>query len=375
MFFFYQNFVFMSYILSFKLTVVLGMIMQAALICLIVLSIAVVCCSVQDFEKLHSNTRDWCNYIKSTLEPKAIFYNRMGKCGSTSLSAVLDRQVNHTAQVTTLHMSNKYWKIDYYQNKVRAKMLLTQMKNALQSAEHVVLDGHWRFVHFNSTDGTKIENINLLRECKSRVISHLVYHMFDSSYATKAMADGTYNQLIFGEPLDTREDLVTVKASAVACLSNYSCIRNIPNLTEQFHDGSMVENSCGSQCAMEMDSTNRSLYDGAVRNILDPKQGYVLVGVLEEFPAYLKLLECVYPTIFRDAHALYSKDPIHYKASSAYTVTPAMLRLAQEVCRPQDSAFYDQVRTVFDRRYKAMKSHPHMCCRTTNDISDDTINA
>jgi len=330
--------------------------------------------------ELDAETSAWCNYIRTTPEPTVIAYNRIGKCGSSTMERIIDRQVNTSRQyehdLHAWHTDSSFWTqpgkhpqqqitSKQHQELLREHVLRTVDEAKQGPGTRLIVDGHWNLVDLASghlRDGsppTAVQYIQLSRSCEPRIKSHLLYHLHDSVAAQHAKRTGHYRNFI-GTAMGIPGGTVQMKR----CLSNYSCLADMPIAREVLYDGAVLDYFCDADCVRAHRFESRLA--GAMQRVRSPKDGgYAVVGVLEELNQFLELLECAFPGAFQGAAMANVLTPIHSNNSTVHSSdgsNAALDRFAHGTCITE-SHLYDQILTTAARRHKAMKAHPERCCR------------
>ena len=206
--------------------------------------------------------KEWCHYISNSNEPSILIFNRLMKCGSSTMNSIISKL--QTNQIATnqpsfyFHSQNGIeWRrtksIDLYQS------LQKILKDSNQS--RMIIEGHFEWKSFESIKTSQMEYFQLLRNCPDRHTSNFFYRL--PSHGKKI-------------------DLTTL-----TCLLNESCVEQIEDINSMIPDDYSIS-FCGKPC-----QANQAI------EFVKPKQGkFILVGLLEYFIQFLEILECVYPTFF-----------------------------------------------------------------------------
>jgi len=300
------------------------------------------------------DAKHWCEYLQKTPEPDIILYNRLAKCGSTTIKMLFSTLSSKNNFVS--HSVDKiYWRDLDLDKKLRTNFL-TEINDIMSSNDKLVVDGHWFHTEFSNNElkGVSFENIQLLRECKSRKHSKFFYGLFDSSDAVhaKSLGDKAYEKF--------KHEYIRSDISVNACLKDYDCIKG----TRKFDRSDLeIRALCGSTCK---DLNLGDDINGAYKNTHDPNS-FTIIGSLEKFPEFLEMLECAYPTILENIKDLYVKDQTHGMEGSHNSVySPAMTKILNEACDPSFNGYvdlYDNLIKLFDDRYKYMVENRNSCCR------------
>ena len=300
------------------------------------------------------DAKHWCEYLQTTPEPDIILYNRLAKCGSTTMKMLFSTLASKNNFVS--HSVNKiYWQDLDLDKKLRTKFL-TEINDIMSSNDKLVVDGHWFHTQFSNNElkGITFENIQLLRECKSRKHSKFFYGLFDSSEAVQAknLGEKAYEKF--------KHEYIRSDVSVNACLKDYDCIKG----SRKFDRADLeIRALCGSTCK---DMNLGDDVTGAYINTHDP-HSFAVIGSLEKIPEFLEMLECAYPTILENIKDLYLKEQTHGMEGSHNSVySPAMTKILNEACDPEFNGYvnlYDNLIKLFDDRYKYMLENSNICCR------------
>ncbi len=243
----------------------------------------------------HSISLDlWCSYLQEYPEPSFLFYNRLGKAGSTTMREYL-RILSKRNHFSSIDMTPNYW-LDFEDNQSIKNSFEKQILDKYSTNHHpVIVNGHWAQYLFNSSTflSKHLEYFQLIRNCSTIATSHLLYNLFDSSAAKHA------NQ---SNPLRVRQILRINNQSNVTieeCLQNEECISK-SHYFDRF-DQTLLTALCGKQCQKNYahvagDHHNNTARLGVLSNLHNPLV-FTIIGVLEHLPAFFSLLECVYPTL------------------------------------------------------------------------------
>ena len=130
-----------------------------------------------DYTTDKNDAKNWCDYLQSTPEPDIILYNRLAKCGSTTMKMLFTTLSEQNGQFVSHSVDKVFWRDLDIDKDLRTKFL-AEVNDIMAESEKLVVDGHWFHTQFSSTElkGVSFENIQLLRECKSRYHHHHHYH-------------------------------------------------------------------------------------------------------------------------------------------------------------------------------------------------------
>lgn len=347
---------------------------------------------------------DWCENIKTTPEPKVLIYNRMPKCGSSSVNSLFE-QVKIKNKFTKFSSNQKSWYIDFEDEKNRdltkqfqkfTKHLLAhdgklQGNPSNEMLKPVLLEGHWNQHTFNQGffgANVSLEYIQLIRGCNTRRRSAMFYFLFESDSANKAKGNGT-------EAYDRYKraylDITDNSTTAETCIRDYDCLNRSSTLKTMTE----LQYLCGMKCTAEAqarsnahEEDNRGMktmigqyeYEGALWNIFDPK-AFAMVGLTEYFIETLEMLECMYPSFFDGIVSLYQNKKEHLKknARTKLESSPALEAVLNETCAESGNLYtrlHRKATEAFLGRYEYMKSNKDTCCRSKrNPIERKTFDS
>ena len=321
-----------------------------------------------------TDVKRWCSFVSSTAEPEILLYNRLSKCGSTTMKMLFDKMAEDN-DVVSFAVPKDYWH-DLDEDTTMRKSLIGEILHHVKKSKGrpVIADGHWfqtRFDKDKDFEGKTFENIQLLRECKSRRHSKFLYGLLDN-HENKVREEKGGKAAVE----KYREDYLRSKLPLDDCLKDYSCLRGS---TKFNHNDTEIIFLCGSKCFSDF-KNGRSptgkptppIYDvttAADVNAHDPEI-FSVIGVLDFLGEYIELLECAYPNMLKGIFAAYSHDQTHGKTGSAAEVyTEAMNKILTEACDPHWNGFvplFDKIKESMIRRYVYMKNNRASCCRKSD---------
>jgi hypothetical protein len=235
---------------------------------------------------------NWCKYIKESDEPKVLLYNRVRKCGSSTMQ-YLYRQLAKENKFLTFTLERMFWTdLDASENshiRDKAVHLINEQRRENHRSTgnpRIVVDGHfWQTEFEYDTFHHKYEYTQLIRDCHGRRKSAFYYLLYDSVAAYRAKKSN--NSTAYHKHILRTDD-------PVHCLQHEKCLRNTGN--ELFSTNIPIElrHICGSKCNKGYEEPNKSLL-----RVLEPSKLTVL-GLLENMTAYLEMLECAYPSFLHN---------------------------------------------------------------------------
>lgn len=304
-----------------------------------------------------NNTLDWCDYIHNTPEPALIVYNRIPKCGSSTIQAFVDASVrNSDGRITAWHAGRDYWYRSFDTDDGARKRLYKVIRKLFMKFPNgtLVVDGHWNW-HTVKQRSRKVGYMQMVRECEDRAQSSLTYSLFDSENARLAKSNGDWDRYL---SKILKSNITHGKFQV--CLKSAECLKK-STLRHQIHDGFMAKFFCAQNC---MAQVGQSLLNGAIDRVAQPRIGYDVVGVLELMKESLEMYQCAFPSIFDDAGQHYASDPLHARVSKKPKQLPdALEEFEADACHPTDAALYEATKTIFLDRYEYMKQNWGKCCR------------
>jgi hypothetical protein len=234
---------------------------------------------------MEENAKQWCNYISSTEEPHILLYNRIPKCGSTTMQQLF-LKLSQRNSFSVWQTNRDYWvDFDDENNKSIRSKFVNVIKAKARNKNGVVVDGHWWQTSFKPSDFNDhlVEDIQLFRECVSRRHSYFYYSLYDSVAAKKALAQN-----------DLPGHLKTVLKTDTPkkCLHDYDCLTKA-QLSVFYRRPIELKYVCGSMCTSLNNGVNEY---GALYNLRNPGR-FTVSGTLEKFSEFIEMLECAYPNL------------------------------------------------------------------------------
>jgi hypothetical protein len=314
----------------------------------------------------------FCRYMTNTPEPRVLIYNRIPKCGSQTMTNILLQIQHHDSSIDqTARWRQYWWPHDMDANASHAAQFAKTVKKRLTKKERVRISGHWYWHSFDALDfglssHSDVEYINILRECSPRFKSQLLFELFDTKEAKASRMKGT---LAVHQSALLYQDL-TVPSE---CIEDISCLENVfrKRILEENRDnltGMMVEYLSGTKSMRE---EGNSYYKGALKHlnkINSSDEGYTALGFLEFYKESLELLECAYPTFFRNALSIYLEQKTHLHRSSV-SHDPALYnhsnfdRVLQPLCDIADNKLYKIALEQFWGKIMLIRKNRDACCR------------
>jgi len=319
-----------------------------------------------------ADAKNWCKFVSTSQEPDILLYNRLSKCGSTTMKMLFDKMSDDN-NVVSFPVPKDYWH-DLDEDTTMRKSLVSEIMHYVKKSKGrpVIADGHWfqtRFDSKNDFEGKTFENIQLLRECKSRRHSKFLYGLLDNH------ENKVRNEKGGKAAVDKyREDYLRSKLPLEECLKDYNCLRGS---TKFNHNDTEIIFLCGSQCQTNFKagigpagkSPVPSVYNVTAAADISAHEPEVfsVIGVLDNLAEYIEMLECTYPNILKGILSAYKRDQTHGKTGSAAEVyTDAMTKILGEACDPNWNGFvplFYKIKDTMMRRYLYMKKYKSKCCR------------
>jgi hypothetical protein len=240
----------------------------------------------------HGNDAEkWCSYLRSTPEPRVLLYNRLAKCGSTTLHHLF-RQLgreNHFESIVPNH-GFTFDLDDPNHKKVREDFVQLINGQSVENDMTVVIGHFWQTDFANDTIEFDYEYIQLVRECRSRRRSVFYYSLHGSKEAKLARHSNDLVSFL-------RHTFNT--SDPERCMHDIECLRNRTTLSS--HNSNELNYVCGPKCNMGCEEPYKSLL-----RVLEPSKLTVL-GLLENMTEYLEMLECAYPTFLHNISDIYNE--------------------------------------------------------------------
>lgn len=235
-----------------------------------------------DYHQYQKDAYLWCNISKTTPEPDLLIYNRIGKCGSTTIEKIIDYIVSKYDEYKFYRVPERYWGIDLDKNVDLRNDFIKSIRNQNKYQSKLFVSGHLHHTKYNPKDFSSrndfnIQHMNILRNCPERRKSHFLFTTFDSPMAHRAIAS---NPKLSKEQVYMK--ILNSNISSDQCIQSRECLLNSQSssLTDTY-----IDYFCASKCT----SMHKSHIDGALYNELNPRE-YILMGILEYFKQFWKCL-------------------------------------------------------------------------------------
>jgi hypothetical protein len=303
-----------------------------------------------------SSDSDWCRFLQSNPEPDFLFYNRMGKAGSTTMQSYFEKmsKANH---FVTVNMERDFWVDFEIMTSKRSEFVKKMTSVYLKHGNKTVLaNGHWAQFVFEPTHflSKRIEYIQLIRNCSTLARSIFLYSLFESESARSAAAnqlDGNLTRI--GKLLNVTNSSTSIRD----CLQSDGCVES-SHLLSRF-ESNELSTLCGVQCHTNHSSAYGNLYSPHV---------FTVIGAIEYFDEYLTLLECAYPNILRGIVALNKKDKVKARPTQIpfQNVSGLTKFISHDLCQPGESKYmdvYSEAIRLLLNRYNYVIRNKATCCR------------
>lgn len=333
---------------------------------------------ISSHQQQHSadiHAKQFCKYLQTNPEEaEVLIYNRVPKCGSQTFTNLLKRIQEADPQLATLStMYEFWWPNDFDANVTLVHQLSSRVKQLLskRGVKKVRANGHWYMHSFHPQQdfGVKqVEYFNILRNCFSRIKSHFFYDLLDSNKAMQARKDGTLQSY--------QHDILKASLSIEECVHSQECLKNaiLSRLEDKNSlNGFMANYLCGTRCIQDhrddllagaLSQLNVHQHGGSVRG--GGSSGYLVIGFVEHIEETLELLECAFPTYFKNAFSLYRKTRLHLHRSSVSNQTDLInhpnFDFLKPICQKIDDKLVKIAEDQFWAKLKIIRSNPS-CCR------------
>ena len=222
--------------------------------------------------------RGWNSSNKTSSLLNGVLYNRVPKCGSVTLGHLIQRlqRINHFRVILSA---------DYAHERISLEQQREFASSIVSHRERFVYNQHVYFVDFSEFELPMPQYINLVRDPLDRFTSHYLYHQ--QLYEEKILKSNKHVEL----PLND-------------CVHKFgeNCFKEAQFTLIRYFCGQADICRSASVSAMEL----------AMKSIA---QHYVIVGTVEKFGPFLKLLECILPSFFQGAHSTYQSRPYRNNSS------------------------------------------------------------
>ena len=215
--------------------------------------------------------------------------------------------------------------------RTKPEPLYHSLQHVLRASNHsrMVVEGHFPWKDFRDLK-VSMEFIQLLRNCPDRHTSNFFYRLPNH-----------------GKDLQPKE---------LSCLLDERCVNEMTDIM-YMGTNDYSETFCGGPCSVQ----------GVLEQIHPPGLGqFAVVGLLEHFPEYLEMLECVYPSIFRGVLTLPKLLQMRENVSGGSNRTQSRVVrkvIAGKCANSSDENVYLAMKEIFLKRFEFLKQHREDCCR------------
>jgi len=201
-----------------------------------------------------------------------IFYNRVPKCGSRAVLSVLGSLAQNN-NFTFVSLPKVHGNYDIHDNSARENFTLMFEK----IAEPFLVSQHVNYINFKRYNLLNPLYINVIRDPVERAISHYYYKLYGSG--------GTVTNITHPEKVMTLDECISQQGSAC---------RYVQNIVLPFF--------CGhAPFCRERSGETLARAKSVIRS------QYMVVGLTEDLPAFMDVLETMMPRIFHNAPVVYNK--------------------------------------------------------------------
>lgn len=373
-----------------------------------------------------SDALTWCSYVHFTPEPEFIVYNSIPNTGDYEFNSLIDASKKNNKYFDIIHVNHThgYWYVDMDTHREKGLELISLIQKEITKYKDLkeeetlqyIIEGQWYFhrMHDNlnshlasvkkrddeikpSNVNTKLydgaEHIQLVRSCydhiREAIISIILeeFRTFSNNDETLFLRSQLPNPFTSWSGCNVTQsdncfDSTIVSLTIDECLSNILCFTNLNCIVEGLELRNIPKYFCGPSCTHRISHANsrfapsdvNSTLAGAMeriymrkkRSLVHQSVRYTVIGTYEQFPEYLKMLECVYPGAFQNL-SLFSEFNARYLVdSSAYSqhYTTAIDNFASEYCDATGSnRLYADIQHIFQARIQLMQLKKDACCR------------
>ncbi|XP_043193670.1 heparan sulfate 2-O-sulfotransferase pipe-like [Amphibalanus amphitrite] len=304
----------------------------------------------QQLDPDRSQDISWKRFIKTrgqnrTVSSRIVFYNRVDKCGSSSLNALIKRLAKNNRKF--IRSSSDVHFRRYLNDTDQLAIIKKLIKQSKKKP--VVFDRHVYYVDFTEFNQSEPIYINLIRDPVQRFISFFHYLRLEKRYrkATQRPKRQWFNKnlnecVMSGDP---------------ECAMTDTYHHEGPKGNEVFHP--MTSYFCGHE-AVCREFNNRAALQRALENL---EKKYAVVGILETLDRSLQVFQAFVPMYFRNAVKLFDKSPLksntnqHEPATAAVEEELASRLWADiELYRLAEQRLYLQYRSIGGRVPPGAKS-------------------
>ncbi len=251
--------------------------------------------------QLNASPKEWCQYLQTNPEPQLILYNRLAKCGSTTMENLFRIMSSRKkSKLQAWSAPSKYWIDMANSTSIRNSFIESVIKKSANIS--LIVDGHWEQYPFSKSvfQGKTFESIQLVRDCISRRRSMFFYSMFNSRAMTVLKKTLTADAFQEAQKAKLHTDDLD------ACFHDYACLNQEKN-NERFSSADAeLKMLCGSACKRQSKDNQTQ---GALANARNPSS-FTVIGSLSRLSEYLEMLECAYPRALGGIRSVYDRTEV-----------------------------------------------------------------
>ncbi|KAG5189540.1 hypothetical protein JKP88DRAFT_252792 [Tribonema minus] len=236
-------------------------------------------------------------YLERRKHSGVVIYNRVGKCGSTSMVRLLDRLQREKKRIISHHLPLKFW--GHAGPEVLNRWLHTTKKAEAQAwatNRTVVLDGHSAWVNYTEHGYPAPVFINVVREPISRMKSIFYYMHAPMRHNSMRSADALAR--LMGDAKHDPQKHTLSNCLRVPRCHDYVAHKYAAQPVRQFR-GMAPE-----KVAITPYPAPEATVAQAVHNL---RNEYLVVIPLQELEPGLQLLECLLPKEFKGALKIFKE--------------------------------------------------------------------
>lgn len=226
------------------------------------------------FDKNPSNVQNGSEHSSNSIDMlnRNVFYNRIEKCGSRSLIALV-------RNIAASNLFNSEGSTDYSHPHPKNELMLQEMEKIAHLKTPTFYNRHIHYLDFKKHGLKSPIYINMLRDPVDRFVSH-------------------YNYIKYGDQKGQIKKSQNNLSDINECILQDESHCHQPYV--RFH---YIYYFCGFDPVCT-ESSSKTRMDLAKRHISD---NYLLIGMTEDFENTLKLLEIMIPQYFKGAEAAWTK--------------------------------------------------------------------
>ena len=199
----------------------------------------------------------WCARNRATSEPAVIYYNKIGKCGSTTMDALAHQYAGSKGDSATrrvVSLSPKQWKDGMRDNRGELERMKHIVRLGVENQGHVFVTGHVYYdpAFLGFGDGVDYGRFQLFRDCAGHSYSNLVYD---------------------------------IKNADAACLRNLTCVRRVYGAKLAF----------AARRALRFVGGENLTAAASIDHLLN---NYTAWGFIDRLSDTLEVLACAFPSYF-----------------------------------------------------------------------------